>query len=417
MAVNTNSKIPPGKRLAFNDRKPLGGPSLEDARRQMIEAAEFRQKDGKVPTFIEAARQRMPIQSGATTEIQPEPAARGTGGNTTVVQEVVNPVEEVIEAQPEVPPVETAAAPESKVEARVEAPSEPRVEARVESKADESAENAKDGDVIDDEDFRITINRAGRDWVAELTYKNGAGSEKFIAPNYRELIRKLTVAKANATLKIRRLSERIWIGDSFDSWDIFSDMAFKDFGVTAEDYEKMPKAAKNLFVDSVQGTQVEAFMKIAPEYYPTAENFRTLVRYLNKNNVPMTARNLKIAYRHLTDDELLETRPVEKEVVPPAPAPAVPAAAEVRAPAKVSATADSVAQAPVSTATPQTQAPVRKRGSTGILPGQSSAAPSGTTQRAETETTPRELSREELRQMDIKDLRRRAIPSLSQSRR
>lgn len=414
MAVNTNSKIPPGKRLAFNDRKPLGGPSLEDARRQMIEAAEFRQKDGKVPTFIEAARQRMPVQSGATTEIQPEPAARGTGGNTTVVQEVVNSVEEVIEAQPEVPPVETAAAPEPKVEARVETLSEPRVVEEVVST--ESAENATDGDVIDDEHFRITINRAGRDWVAELTFKNGAGAERFQAPNYRELIRKLTVAKANATLKIRRLVEIERLGRNFDSWDVFANMAFKDHGVSAEEYQKMPEAAQNLWIDQVQAVYAQEFLDTTPGYYKTPENFRRLVQYLNKEKKPMTLRNLKIAYRDLTDDELLELRPVEKEVVAQATASAAPTPT-VTAPATVSATADSVAQAPVSTATPQTQAPVRKRGSTGILPGQSSAAPSGTTQRAETETTPRELSREELRQMDIKDLRRRAIPSLSQSRR
>jgi hypothetical protein len=339
-----------GEVVRFGDK----GVSVEEARKRMLEA-------GEAPTGIKSEVRKN------------ESAIRGTGGNTPAVQQPNSPTPAIVtEASAASAEPEVVAATEIVTTALV-----PQVE---------RTENAK---------FILEIKQEDGEWVGEITYKNGAGVERFTAPSRNALNLKLLEGKANATLRVREAIRREKYGTELDKVYELPE------GITQEAYDGMIPAAQQLLLDTIAKDHGEAFKETHPEYYPTENNSIKLQKFLNKRELPYTLRNLEFAFAELTDSEELEVRPTVKEAVPSVSAPAPLVEDSTAAPAP--------ATTPVSTAAaPAAPAPaIRKRGTTGLRPGDSSAANTELEQTEEGQK-PSEPSEAELRKMPLADLAARA---------
>jgi hypothetical protein len=339
--------------LRFRDK----GPSVEEARRKMLEA-------GQAPKGIQKETRKN------------ESALRGTGGSTPVVQQPNS-----------LAPAPIVEAPAATTEPEVVAAPAPVAAAPVEVTPQiERTENAK---------FILEIKQEDGEWVGEITYKNGAGVERFTAPSRNALNLKLLEGKANATLRVREAIRREKYGTELDKVYELPE------GVTQEAYNALPEPAQQLLLDTIAKDHGDAFKEAHPEYYPTKDNSWKLQQFLSKRELPITFRNLEFAFAELTDSEELEVRPVAKEAVPSvsAPAPLVEDSTAAAAPAAV----------PVSTvAAPAASAPaIRKRGTTGLRPGDSSAANTELEQTEESQK-PSEPSEAELRKLPLAELQARA---------
>ena len=270
-------------------------------------------------------------------------------------------------------------------------------------------------DVIEEADFTAKIFRDGKLWILEIQYKNGAGTERFSAPNKNELLRALARGKGHATLKIRQVSEdykkrvrEATLGEP-DTWDFYFNLLHEAHGLTVEDYNALPEKSREVITDDLQSVEAMKFLKSYPEYYGTEENFKTMGDFLNQKKWPLTAHNLEIAYARLSALGLLEEKPIER-VDAPAAAPVASVAPEVSAqpvapPVEDSTVAPTPAASPLAPAPAPAAAPVRKRAVSGLIPGSSSAS-SGSAERSEDRNKPRELSEKELRTMPMADLKR-----------
>lgn len=253
----------------------------------------------------------------------------------------------------------------------------------------------------EDKSFVVEIYRNGKEWAAELTYKNGAGTELFTANSKDDLMLKLAVGKANASLKVRKLVRDGKLGNKPDSWDFFFEQVKESHGLTVEQYNALPEASRALVQDTIQAQQILAFTETHPEYYATANNFKTIADWLNNKEIPLTMHNLELAYNDLIEDELLEVRP-KPAASAAATVPVVPVAPVVEDSAPAVAAPASPVPTVVATAPPAT-AP-RKRGSTGLIPGSSSALPVEVV--TEEGIAPKEPSMSELKNMSDADLKR-----------
>ena len=252
----------------------------------------------------------------------------------------------------------------------------------------------------DEGKFILELYKEGKNWVAELVYKNGAGTEKFIAPTQKELLVKISRGKGYSTLKIRSDRERFKLGNEFQTWDFFLASILEEQGVSAEEFSALPEKSRNIVYDNYQTVHIQNFLRDYPEYYPTPENWARFVKLLDKKSAPISLHNLELVYKELSDDELLDVRPVTKVETPAPVAEVTPVKATVTA-TKVE---DSTPAAPAPAAAASQPMP-RKRGSTGLIPGQSSAAPEPL-KATEEGNPPRELSEAELRRLPMADLKR-----------
>jgi hypothetical protein len=280
-------------------------------------------------------------------------------------------------------------------------------------------------EVFEDPNFTIRRFRDGKLWVGEITYKNGAGTERFTGASKDELMTALLRGKANATLKVRETSEKYKkqvreaaLGKNPDTWDYFFDILHETHGLTVEQYNALPETSREAVIDSLRTVEATKFLNEYPEYYPTEANFKAMGEFLNKEKWPLTYRNLQLAYFHLSEMGLLETKPVEQVVAPAAPEPAAPAPVvsvqPAATPVEDSTAAATPAVSPSATAPAPAAAPARKRGTTGLIPGSSSAAP--TAPRTEDRNRPQEPSEKELRTMPMADLKRIATQGRKYSR-
>ena len=399
-SILPRSKAQVQEKFLKSEFKPRGI-SVEEAREAMIREAEIvelsreNKVQGKVPQFIQNAREREAFKqhtghSGDTRQITPEPAERGQGGSAATPVEVP-----VVAVEPAVPE------PVQQVPERQAQPAQEPV--------DTKRQRHEDAQRI------IEVYNAGRDgWIANIRYKNGRQPEIFKARSKDDLIMKIAEGKANATMKIHSLNRRIAVGPAFDTWDDFFRRLQKEFNVTATDYNNMPETAQRVLSDQIQLTDEKAFVDMYPEYYATEDNYKAIQAYLKKHSIPFTAHNLQIAYEDLLAQGVLDIRPneivaeeIEPEVVQSA------STTSVTAPVVTAPVVHSTVEPVAETTAPAPATPVRKRGSTGLIPGSSSAVPSAPVVTEETGNKQRELSEKELRTMDIKDLRRTAIPSLN----
>lgn len=339
--------------LSYKDK----GLSVEEARKRMIEA-------GQAPKGIagETLKNRA---AGAVASKPAEPA----------------PAEPVEPAAPAPEPVAATPAPAPVVEVkpapaeRGQGGSQPNVDA-----GDTRAEH------LENDRFSVDIRQERGEWAAVITFKNGAGTEKFTARTKNELLMKLAEGKGNATLRVRAAVRREKLGNTqYDQTYVLPD------GVSVEDFNALGENAKRVFIQNLEVAAGNLFIHQHPEYYPTEQNADTLWAFLANKQLPITYRNMCLAYDDLTEDGLLETRPQEAKPEPvsvtPAPAPAPKV--EDSTPAAVPAPA-----APAAAPAPAPAVVVRTRGSSGLQPAQSSVTNTGL---EEQPATPKEPSAAELR--------------------
>jgi hypothetical protein len=334
--------------LKFKD----GGLSVEEARRKMLEAGEAPR--GLNPTGIPAL-----VKEEVAPVVVP-----------TAVADAIEP--EFEEEVPVVPVVPVAVAP-------TPVPIPPKVE-RVET-----------------DQFVGEIKQEGGKWVAELRYKTGGGTERFIKSTKNELMLALLEGKGHATMRVHKAVRREKLG-----WSELDRQYALPAGVTAEDFEKMPDKQQDAMLWTIASQQTLLFNEAHPEFYKTPNNAKAIDNFLTEHKLPITLRNLEYAFEDLTESELLEVRPTEPAREAPITSSAPAAAPVPTDSAPASATPPAAPAAALGVVAPAVT--VRKRGTTGLQPGQSSSP----TELGGPEDggKPRELSEAELRKLPMSELKR-----------
>jgi hypothetical protein len=255
---------------------------------------------------------------------------------------------------------------------------------------------------IETKKFVGVIKQEGGLWVAEITYKSGAGTERFTATTKNQLMLKLLEGKANGTLKVRDVTRAAKLGEpEFDH-------AYSFVGIPQAEYDAMSDAAKSALVDAEAAKATIQFKEDYPEFLPTALNSQKITGFLDARRAVFTYSNLVKAFEALTATEELELRP-ENEL---------PTVLEDSAPAgdsaAVAVTQPAVSTAPaVSASEPQ----VRKRGTTGIMPGFSSAGEDTELETSEEGDEQRQPSRAELMTLSLDEHRKLYKKTLKQPNR
>ena len=250
----------------------------------------------------------------------------------------------------------------------------------------------------DTKDFTAEIRQEGGQWVGELTYKNGAGTERFTAPTKNALTLQMLVGKGHASVKVRKVIREQKLGVELDKSYLFE-------GLTQEEFDSLPNIARQELIDKKAMEASLAFRSEHPEYLNTNENWQIIKRFLDKRQLPYTFVNLEYAYDSLTDDEMLQVREEAPTVVTEAPR-TEDSVVVAATPAQTAPAAAAAAPAPQ----------LRKRGTTGLQPGFSSA---GNTELEQTEggNKPRELSEAELRALPLSEHKKLYKATLKQPNR
>ena len=375
--------------------------TVEQAREAMLAEAEpvelsrENRVQGKVPQFIQNARERQSFKqhtghSGGTVQITPEPAERGEGGSAaTPVEFIEQPAAPAVEVKTE----QAVVIPERQPAA---APAKIRVEDAYRS---------------------IELYNNKGEWIADIKYKDGRQPERFKARSKDDLIVKIADGKAHATRKISALTRRIAVGSTYDTWDSYFVRIKKDFGYDVVAFNALSEQTQKMIQQTLLDEDQREFMNTYPNYYGTEDNWKAFLAYTNKHQIPLTFHNLQIAYEDLLAQGVLDLRPEEDEIVAeevvPQAAEVQPTVASTPAPVVATPVAHSTVEPVAEIPAPAPATPVRKRGSSGLIPGSSSAVPTAPVVAEEAGKEPRVPSEKELKTMDIKELRRAAIPSLN----
>ena len=337
--------------LKFKD----GGPSVEEARKAMFAAGENPKGESQASA--------PPVVVAPPVAVIP-PA----------VAEVLEP--EFEEEIPAVPPA--VATPPVVVPPAVVAP--PKVER------------------IETAQFVGEIKQEGGKWVAEIRYKTGAGTERFIENSRNELMLALLAGKGHATLRVNKAVRREKLG-----WSELDHQYPLPENTTVEKFEKLPDEQQDAMIWTIASQQIILFHDKHPEFYKTPNNAKAVNDFLVEHKLPITLRNLEYAFEDLTESDLLDKRP---EVAPAREIP-TPSLALETAPVRVDSAPAPAAPAPAPAAVPAAAVPaviVRKRGTTGLQPGQSSSPTEPGSQ--EDGGNSREPSEAELRKLPLSELKR-----------
>lgn len=236
-------------------------------------------------------------------------------------------------------------------------------------------------------------------WVAEITYKNGAGRESFKHKTKNGLMLAVLEGKANATVKVRQVVREQKLGSAYAQYYTFSD-------VTQQEFDAMPPGAQSALIDAEAGKASLRFKETVQEFYPTGENTDTLLAFLDKKRAVITYDNLVRAFEELTSAGLLDQRPEDETDE-----------TDTSIDAEDSADDSNAAPALVIAPAPAPVTPPRKRGTTGLAPGFSTGnAEALTLEENEESAEPREPSRAELNALSMKELKARSDASRAKSR-
>lgn len=257
---------------------------------------------------------------------------------------------------------------------------------------------------IDTPQFWGEIKQEGGQWVAELVYKNGAGTERFTAPTKNGLMFKLLEGKGHATVQVRRVNNDI------KRRSIEYEKTYKFEGLTQAEYDKLSESAKASLIRAQADTAAVAFKEAhAADYLPSAYNSQKLTEHLDKKQAVITLGNLEKAFEELTANDELEVR---TETVTPY----VPEGAAELEDSNPPVVAAPVVSTPVAAPTPEPV--VRKRGTLGLMPGFASAgATAPELDGTEDGTQPRELSAAELKALTPEQHRALYQASLAANRK
>lgn len=144
------------------------------------------------------------------------------------------------------------------------------------------------------------------------------------------------------------------------------------FGIPADDIRELLQERENQKRIDFVNQQVALFNEAHPEYVGSDFNNDKMLRYLNKNDLACTKKNLEIAYADLTSEGLLTIRAAEQPT-PEAPVTPEPEVAAAPAP-ELAIPASATTAAPISA--PATE--VRPKSSSSGLSSRGSSAASAT---------------------------------------
>jgi hypothetical protein len=257
---------------------------------------------------------------------------------------------------------------------------------------------------IDTPQFYGEIKQDGGQWVAELIYKNGAGTERFTATTKNGLMFKLLEGKGHATVQVRRVTNDI------KRRSVEYETTYKFEGITQAEYDKLSETAKASLIRAQADTAAVAFKEAhAHDYLPSAYNSGKLMEHLDSKQAVVTLGNLEKAFEELSANDELEVR---TETVTPY----VPEGA-----AELEDSNPPVVTAPVVSTTPAVTTPepvVRKRGTLGLMPGFASAgATAPELDATEDGNQPRELSAAELKKLSPAEHRALYLASLAANKK
>jgi hypothetical protein len=239
---------------------------------------------------------------------------------------------------------------------------------------------------IDTAQFYGEIKQDGGQWVAELVYKNGAGTERFSAQTKNALMFKLLEGKGHATVQVRRVTNDI------KRRSTEYEKTYKFEGVTQADYDKLSDTAKSALIAAQADRAAIAFKEAhTDDFLPSAYNSQKLMELLDSKQAIVSLGNLEKAFEELSANDELEVR--TETVTPYVP--------EGAAELEDSSTPVTVAPTVSTVVAPVTPEPVvRKRGTLGLMPGFASAgATASELDGTEDGNQPRELSVAELKKL------------------
>lgn len=353
--------------LRFGDR----GLSVEDAKKAMLEAGEA------------------PTGKGVPRPVDDSPLEPEFEDNGEVVV-AANPNSEA-QAEQARKDAEEAARSVAEVEAST-GKNEPIQQQAAEDKAER----------LETERFIAEIRHEKGKWVAEIQYKSGAGTEKFIAGSKNELMLKLLEGKGHATLRVKEAVRREKLGGPK------LDKAYSlPEGIMTEEFNKMTPQLQTFTIDTIAAQNAMVWMKQTPAYHATDGNQEVLNQYMCEHDLPYTVGNLTYAFEDLSENDMFPDKKGQPISATPAPKPSLaqPSAA-TRAEDSPEAARPAAPASPASRTDGQPAATVRKRGSTGLPVGHSSVPSDAGATSAEDNDKPKELSEAELKKLPLSELKR-----------
>ncbi len=320
--------------------KGPAGISVEQAKAELLAAQEpvtSTRGGTKVPTFVQRE------------------STRGQGGNSPRVAYTPAEIEDANESlkfvapspAPAIPP-RTAAQPAAPAAAQPAAAQPAVKESRPQSPLSHH-------ETFSDLEFVVETYRDIRDgkWYGLINYKpdadgNQPGEERFIADSQAELNLKLLKGKAHGTLKVRSVVRGRKMGGKPELKETHDLEILNLNNLTIPEFNALPEKSKVLLRENAYSKEFLIFKDSHPEHGLSSEtgvkNAQALIGYLNKQGWPITARNLEIAWNDLEAANKLEI---------PEPS-------------------ETPAATPVISLPPVPVIPIRKRGSSALVPGGSS---------------------------------------------
>ena len=319
--------------------KSPAGISVEQAKAEMLAAQEIAHTTAggdKVPTHIARAQ-----------------ATRGQGGNSPRVPYTPAEIEDANESLKFVAPSPAPAIPART--AAQPAASAAAAQPAVKESAPQSP--LSHHETFSDLEFVVETYRDIRDgkWYGLINYKpdadgNQPGEERFIADSQAELNLKLLKGKAHGTLKVRSVVRGRKMGGKPELKETHDLEILNLNNLTIPEFNALPDKSKALLRENAYSKEFLIFKDSHPEYGLSSEtgvkNAQAMIGYLNKQGWPTTARNLEIAWNDLEAANKLEI---------PEPS-------------------ETPAATPVISLPPVPVIPIRKRGTSSLVPGQSSGS-------------------------------------------
>ena len=169
-------------------------------------------------------------------------------------------------------------------------------------------------------------------FVREIDLGDGSGVQVFKAESLEELVDKLAEAQANATKKIRELSQPrpVKVEELNPDQEVALSQALlaepskvlrrqieQTFGMPVDEIRDNLRMAKETRVAQEADQAAREFVAETPDYFACPENFQRISRYMDRMGMPPTKASIQQAYSDLNADGILRAKPTNAQT--PAP--------------------------------------------------------------------------------------------------
>jgi hypothetical protein len=187
-----------------------------------------------------------------------------------------------------------------------------------------------------------------QEFIREIDLGDGGGKQVFKGKSWEEVTEKMAEAHVHATRKIRELSQERKAREpekTSSDWQAlkpqqanpqdaplmenFRRLFQSEIGIPLDEFRQRENDRRR--VEAEMWAQNE-FVRKHPDYLPTPENAQKVQKFLERENLPLSRRNLEYAYEELRDQlaAKVEPQPSARNVQPEQPAPAAQPAAATR---------------------------------------------------------------------------------------